>query len=150
MKLPISLDDLTDMWSKDCRIDQLNLAGELARIPELHSKYLKIHSHHNLVVKKLSLQYNTLKKTKHEYLSGDLNNPEDLKELNLPPMTKRILKPEMGLYIDSDNDLNNILAKKAINQEIVDVCAAIIKELSNRTYQIGTMVKWKQFQDGSI
>jgi len=150
MNLPMTIDKLGEMWAEDSKLDIHDLSGEIARIPQLHSKYLRIHSHHNLIVKKLSLDYSRLKKVKHEYLSGDLNNPEDLKELNLPPMTKRILKPEMSLYIEADKDLNTILAKRAINQEIVDVCAAIIKELSNRTYQIGNIIKWKQFENGAI
>jgi len=150
MKLPISIDDLSDMWISDSKIDEMNLSAELARIPQLHSKYLKIHGYHNMTVKKLGIDFATMRRVKWEYYSGDLNNPDDLAELGLPPMSKKILRQDMSLYIEADKDLNKILAKKAINQEIVDVCAAIIKELSNRTYQIGSIVKWKQFQDGAF
>lgn len=150
MKLPITVDDLTSMWAEDSKIDELNLSAELARIPQLHSKYLKIHAHHNMLVKKITFDYTTLKRVRWEYYSGDLNNPEDLEELNLPPMTKKILRQDMSIYIEADADLTRLLAKKAINQEVVDVCAAIIKEISNRTYQIGSIIKWKQFQDGAF
>lgn len=150
MKLPISTDDIIDMWSKDCKVDQSNLGSELARIPELHAKYLKIHSYHSLVVKNLAIKYNVLRKTKYEYLSGDLNNPQDLKEHGLPPMNKRILKVDISLHMDADPELNKLLAQRQLNQEVVDVCTEILKQISNRTYQISTIVKWKQFQDGVL
>lgn len=150
MNLPITVDALTTMWAEDSRIDELNLSAEIARIGQLHSKYLKIHSHHNMMVKKLTFEYNTLRRVKWEYYSGDLNNPEDLAELGLPPMSKKILRQDMSLYIEADAELTKLLARKAINQEVVDVCASIIKEISNRTYQIGSIVKWKQFQDGAF
>lgn len=150
MNLPITVDALTTMWAEDSRIDELNLSAEIARIGQLHSKYLKILSHHNMMVKKLTFEYNTLRRVKWEYYSGDLNNPEDLAEIGLPPMSKKILRQDMSLYIEADTDLTKLLARKAINQEVVDVCAAIIKEISNRTYQIGSIVKWKQFQDGAF
>jgi len=139
------IDVLTDMWSKDSVIDTTELTKELAKIPTLHAKYLKILSNHNLIIKKLNLNHTKLKRIKWEYYNGDLNNPEDLKTYNLQPMTKKIIRQDISIYLESDPELVQILAKKMINQEIVDICTAIMKELTNRTYQIGNMIKWNQF-----
>lgn len=142
------IDALTDMWNKDSKVDKTELTVELARIPELHSKYLKILSHHNLIIRKLNFSYNTLKKIKWEYYNGDLNNPDDLKLYGYEPIHKKILRQDLPMYIEADNELVQILFKKATSQEIVDACTAIMKELTNRTYQLGNMIKWELFIAG--
>ena len=48
----MSTDDISDVWSKDCKIDETNLAGEAKRIPELHSKYYNMYYKEALKVKK--------------------------------------------------------------------------------------------------
>lgn len=148
MKPPVNIDDLMEMWSTDSKMDETEPGRELARIPVLHSKYLRILTHHNLVVKKLQADYVRLKRVKWEYYNGDLNNPEDLEEYKLEPWSKKVLRQDIPTYIDSDNDLNTILLKKVIHQEIVDFCQSVLKELGNRTYQLNSMIKWEIYTRG--
>lgn len=149
MKAPVSnIDDLMREWSGDSKIDQTEPGNELLRISSLHSKYLNIMTHHNLVVKKLMIDYNKAKKLKFEYYSGDLNNPEDLAKYNLPPMVKRILRTDISMYLDSDKDLNDILIKKVLNQEIVDFCISVLRELNSRTYQLRGYIDYAKFTSG--
>jgi hypothetical protein len=93
--------------------------------------------------------YAKLKKIKWEYYSGDLNNPEDLEQYGFEPMLKKPLRQDIPMYIDADDDLNKILMKKVIHQEIVDFCGSVMKELSNRTYQLNGVIKWEMFVQGS-
>ena len=144
----MNIEQLIEMWSEDAKIDETEPSKELAKISTLHSKYLKIRTHHNLLVKKTLIEYNSKKKLKTEYYSGDLNNPEDLAKYNLEPLRKKILRQDISIYLDSDEDLTSILIKKIIHQEIVDTCDSILKELNNRTYQLGNIVKWETFAGG--
>jgi hypothetical protein len=148
MKPPVSIDDIMEEWSKDAAIDETEPGRETAKIPSLHAKYLRVLTHHNLICKKLTADYNKLRRIKFEYYSGDLNNPEDLEEYGFEPMNKKLLKQEIPAYLDSDNDLNNILIKKLVHQEIVDFCSSVMKELNNRTFQLGNIIKWEQFTGG--
>lgn len=148
MKPPVNIDDLMEMWSTDSKMDETEPGRELARVPVLHSKYLRILTHHNLIVKKLQGDYVRLKRVKWEYYNGDLNNPEDLEEYKLEPWSKKVLRQDIPTYIDSDNDLNTILLKKVIHQEIVDFCQSVLKELGNRTYQLNSMIKWEIYTRG--
>jgi hypothetical protein len=148
MKPPVTIDTLTEMWSKDAVIDETEPGKELLKIPQLHSKYHRIMSHHNLVVKKLSHDYSRLRLIKWQYFSGDLNNPEDLEKYKLDPFLKKVLKNDISNYIDADEDLNNILIKKVIHQEIVDICESILKELHSRTFQIKSFIEWEKFIGG--
>lgn len=148
MKPPVTIESLSNEWSQDSVIDQTEISKELSRIPNLHAKYLNILSHHNLIVKKLNYEYNLLKKVKTEYYMGELNNPDDLKEYEWEPFLKKVLRQDITLYLDSDPDLNKILIKKTIHQEIVDYCERVIKELSSRTWQMKSIVDWERYIKG--
>ena len=52
------------------------------------------------------------------------------------------------MYLDSDAELNNILLKKVIHQEIVDFCTSVLKEINSRTYQLGNFIKWEVYTGG--
>lgn len=145
---PVKFDDLAAEWARDSSVDYTELSKENSRIPNLHSKYAYILSHHSLLVKKLNSDYNQLKKIKWEYYSGDLNNPDDLKKYNLEPFNKKLLRQDIQVYLDADDELNTILLKRALHQEIVDYCERIMKEINNRTFQIGNITKWEIFIGG--
>lgn len=143
------IEELVKMWAEDSKMDETEPGRELLKIPNLHSKYLKILTAHNLHLKVLVAQYNQKKKMKWEYYSGDLNNLEDLEKYGLEPMTKKILRADIPMYIDADEDLNNILLKRVYHQEIVDFCERVLKELHSRTFQLKTFVEWERFTGGN-
>lgn len=141
----VTIDQLHEMWTADSPINETDPHKELTRVPVLHAKYLKIRSHHNLLVKRIQFEYTNKRKLKQDYFAGHLNNPEDLEKYNLPPLQEKIYKQDMNAHLDADDELNKILIKKIIHQEIVDTCDFILKELNNRTYQLGNITKWMMF-----
>jgi hypothetical protein len=149
MKPPVNIDDLMEEWSTDSKVDETEPSRELSKISSLHAKYLRIMTHHNIVCKKLTYDYNKLKNVKWQYFNGDLNNPEDLATYGFEPWVKKTLRQDIPILIDGDTDLNNILIKKTIHQEIVDFCSSVLKELNNRTYQMNGIIKWETFTSGS-
>jgi hypothetical protein len=148
MKPPVTIDSLISEWATDAKYNETEPSKEMAKISLLHAKYLRILTHHNLMVKKQNAEYIKLKKLKWEYYSGDLNGTEELEALGWEPIRK-ILKPDMPMHLDSDADLNNILVKKIVHQEIVDICTSILKEINNRTYQLSNIIKWEIFKQGA-
>ena len=148
MKTPTNIDDLMTEWSTDSEINELDIKGELLKISALKSKYLKVMTHHNLRVKALEKEYNSMRKLKWEYYSGDLNNPTDLQTYGLEPWPKKVLRQDLQMYIDADKDIANLNLKKASNQEIVETCKEIIKELNNRTFQLRAYIDYKKFLEG--
>lgn len=149
MKPPVDIDALMEEWSKDCVIDETEPGRELAKIPTLHSKYLRIMTHHNLKVKKIMGDYHRLRKIKFEWFLGDLNNPEDLKNYGFEPATKKILRADIPIHLDADTDLNSILLKKVMHEEIVEFCRSVLKEINNRTWQLRSYMDWEKFIGGS-
>jgi uncharacterized protein YihD (DUF1040 family) len=150
MKPPVTIDILMDMWSKDAQVDLTEPARELAKISSLHAKYLNILSHHNLIIKKLNSDYTKKKSIMFQYYSGDLNDPEELEKYGFnEPMRKKILRQDIPIYLDGDEQLINILLKKSLHQEIVDYCSSVIKEINNRTFQLNNIIKWEIFTSGA-
>lgn len=146
MKPPVNLESLMEEWSKDCVVDETEPSREMAKIPRLHSKYLNILTHHKLVAKKLKNDYDKLRKIKLDYYSGDLNDPEDLEKYGFTePMMKKIYKPDMSSWLDSDADLNKILLKKIVHDEVVSYCESVLKELHSRTFQIKSFMEWERY-----
>lgn len=149
MKPPVTIDILMDMWSKDAQVDLTEPARELAKISSLHAKYLNILSHHNLIIKKLNSDYTKKKSIMFQYYSGDLNDPEELEKYGFTePMRKKILRQDIPIYLDGDEQLINILLKKSLHQEIVDYCSSVIKEINNKTFQLNNIIKWEIFVGG--
>lgn len=148
MKPPVSLDDLMSMWAEDSIIDESEPGRSMAQIPKLHAKYLKILSYHNLLVKKQHTEYLKAKKLKFEYYNGQLNNPEDLAEHNLEPFTTKVIRQDVPMWLDADKQLNDILLKKAMHQEISDATTSILREIHSRTFQIRSLIEWERFTGG--
>lgn len=150
LRAPVKIDDLMEEWRNDSPVNDSDPVKELGRIPVLHAKYLNILTHHNLIVKKLMNDYTTGKQIKLAWYRGDLNNPDDLKKHNLEPNLQP--SPTTGIAqikVDGDAELNTLLAKKMIHEEIVAYCDKVLKELNNRTFQLNSTVKYLIFTGGA-
>jgi len=140
------LDDLLDMWAKDSEIDRTEPGKALLDIPKLHSKYLNALSQHRMLAKQAEFNYNKWKKIKWEYYTGKLDDDE-LQKYGWEPFPF-VIKSDLSTYLESDEDLNKYMAKKAIHEEIVEICQSILKELNSRTYQLRSFIDWEKFIQG--
>jgi len=140
------LDKLLEMWGTDSNIDRTEPGKELINIPKLHSKYLNILSRHRLLSKQCEFKYNKMKKLKWEYYTGKLDD-EQFKDYGWEPFPF-VLKSEINTYFDSDEDLNKLSAQRILNEEIVEVCQSILKELNSRTFQLRDFIAWERFIQG--
>ena len=137
------LEELLEMWRKDSELDRTEPGKELTKIPLHHSKYLNILSASSTSYSKFKL----IKRDKWEYYTGKLDD-EDLSKHGWEPFPY-VLKSEITTYLDSDEDINKYKASKAIHEEIVTVCEAILKELHSRTFQLKSFIDWEKFIQGS-
>jgi hypothetical protein len=141
------LDELLEMWRKDAEIDRTEPGKALLDIPKLHSKYLNILSKHRMLSKEAEFKYNKMKRLKWEYYTGKLDD-DQLKKYGWEPF-QFVLKSEITTYLESDEDINKWIAHKAIHDEIVDTCQAIMKELNNRTWELKSFIDWEKFIQGT-
>lgn len=142
-----TIDEILTLWAEDCKMSS-DLKAESIRTSLLHSKYLRIYTHHSLRVKRYTQEYVEMKKTMWRYYAGKFSQ-EEYKEYNLEPF-RESLKSEIAIYLESDPRLTAILLKKSYYEEGAELTKAILKEISNRTFQIKNAIEWLKVSNGMM
>lgn len=142
----ITLDDVQHEWTIDSKIDPELLDEESIKIPQLHSKYLKYLSDVKLLKIKKDMEYRVLLREKFEYYTGKASE-EVYKE---KPFDLKILKQDLSLYMESDTDIQALLARINYYEEIMFFLDKVLHCLNNRGFQIKNSIDWQKFMQGSI
>ena len=143
----MSTDDISELWSVDCKIDETNLAGESKRIPELHNKYYTLYYKEVLRVKKLKADYKELELAKREWLDGSMAE-EDLRDRGWRPYQKKILRNDMDKYLQSDKDIIAMSLKIDYHSARANYLEDIVKTIHSRNFIIRNMIEIIKFQAG--
>ena len=142
----ITLDDVQHEWTIDSKIDPELLDEESIKIPQLHSKYLKYLSDVKLLKIKKDMEYKVLLREKFEYYTGKADE-EVYKE---KPFDLKILKQDLSLYMESDTDIQALLARINYYEEIMFFLDKVLHCLNNRGFQIKNSIDWQKFMQGSV
>lgn len=141
------IDEILDMWKVDCKVNELDAGRALLDIPLLHHKYSTILYQCKRTLISIDIKLNKIKKLKREYYTGKLDENE-LKERGWEPFPY-VLKSDISLYMESDDDINAYVAKKRMYTEIISLCESILKELNSRTYQLRAFIDYTKFMAGA-
>ena len=140
----MNIDELYIEVERDIKIDDTELDLESIRTPQLHNKYLKIFTKHSLQYKKLQDDYKVLYREKWEYYTGKAS-PEVYAE---NPFELKVLKADIGIYMEADKDLQQLGQRMAYAKQIVEYLERILKEINNRNWNIRNTIEWKKFLHG--
>ena len=140
----MNIDELYNEIERDLKIDDTELDLESIRTPQLHNKYLKLYTTHSLQLKRLQDEYKVLYKEKWEYYTGKAL-PDTYRE---KPFDIKVLRADIGIYIDSDIDLQQLSQKVAYTKQIADYLERILREINNRNWTIRNTIEWKKFLHG--
>ena len=133
------------MWEKDSQIDPDNLHTESLKVPSLHAKYHDMFNNFLLLRKKAEQQRKNIRHERYEYYSGK-SDPE-VYEKN--PFGKKIRdKDTMTKYLAADEKLKDINLKIDYYETLLNYIESILKQISNRTYQIKNAIEWQKFIAG--
>ena len=141
----IDLETLQGMWNEDSKIDPDNLHTESLNIPVLHSKYYDIYNNLMLLRKKAEQQRKNIRHERYEYFSGKAD-PEVYID---NPFPKKIRDKEtMAKYLDADTKLSGISLKLEYYDVMLRFIEEILKQITNRTYQIKNALEFMRFSSG--
>lgn len=140
---------MLEEWKKDAVVDSTELGLASLKIPELHSKYLKIYFEQRRKLKGLEFESKELCLKKYEYYNGRLSE-EELTQLNWEPFLKRLMKNEIDMYIDSDKQIIEKNMRIVMQKEKLDFLEEVIKNLNQRNFQIKNAIDWRKFTQGVI
>ena len=141
----IDLPTLREMWEKDSVIDIDNLHTESLRIPVLHSKYFDMYNTLLLLRKKAEQQRKNVRHERYEYFAGKADPEVYVKN----PFPKKIRdKDTMTKYLDADEKLSTVSMKIEYYDVMLRYIEEILKQITNRTYQIKNSIEFMRFTSG--
>lgn len=143
----MKLDEIQLMWERDAQIDRTELGEESLRIPQLHSKYFKIFSQERLTLRKMEADFKRLYKDKYEWYNGTIAE-ETLREREWEPNPLKILRTDVSIHMEADQQLQNDNLKIELQKEKVDFVESILKSLPTRGYNIKSAIDWEKFKMG--
>jgi hypothetical protein len=143
----MNVDEIFELWEADSQIDKTELGEEATKIPKLHHKYYQIFLKERLILRKYESDLKQLKLDKYEFFTQGPNE-DTPKDWRLPPRGM-ILKGDIPMYMDADQDVINMTLKVGLQQEKVDLLDSIIKTIINRNFIIRNAIDWNKFTMGS-
>ena len=144
MDAEMTLNELLESIELDSKIDHNRLDFEALSIPSLHAKYYRIFVEEARILKSLQVDFATEKKAATHYYLGKAPDEEYQKK----PTNIKVLKTDIDLYLDSDEELQ-VLAKKVNTQKLkVETIEGFLRTLNNRGYAIKTALDFRKFAAG--
>jgi hypothetical protein len=144
----MKLEDIFTEWEKDSQLDRTKLDLIALGIPQMHSKYIRILSHERLLLKKYETEYKVLKLEKQVFYIDGPCEEQIAKGWEMPPKG-RVIKSDVGPYLDADKDLISLSLKIGIQQEKIEVLKSIVDIISRLGFQIRSAIEWVKFESGS-
>ena len=141
----INLDKIQSMWQEDCKIDIDNMHEESIKVPQLHSKYHEILNNLILLRTKAQKIQKSVRHERYEYYSGKADPEVYEKE----PFPKKVRdKDALIRYMDADDRVSEANLKVEYYDVMINYTESILKQISNRTYQIKNSIEWHKYQAG--
>ena len=141
----MNLESVQSMWEKDSVIDPDNLHDESLKIPQLHSKYYTVYNTIMLLRERAQESYNRVKLERYNYYTGKAT-AEVYAEEPFPYKVRE--KDAIQRYLEADEKLSVVDMKIKYYNVTLKFLEEIIRNVSNRTYQIKNAIEWQKFQAG--
>lgn len=144
----MKIEEIFEQWEKDSQIDKTELGDAALNIPKLHHKYFQLLVNEKMQLRKLEAEFKRLKLDKYEFFTQGPNEETKHKGWKLPPKGM-ILKGDIPMYMEADEDIINISLKIGLQQEKVELLDSIIKTIINRNFVIRNAIDWQKFTMGA-
>ena len=141
----MNLDKIQEMWERDAVIDPDNLDDESLKIPQLHAKYYTVYNTITLLREKARDQYSKIKLERYNFYTGKAE-PEVYEKEPFPYKVRE--KDAIQRHLDADERLTAVELKIRYYDATLKFLEEIIKNVSNRTFQIKNAIEWNRFQAG--
>lgn len=145
--LELTAGAVSTLWEKDSKIDYTEVGQEAAKTGSLHAKYSKILFLHKGKLREMNAGAKKVRNIRQSYYDGSIDQ-ETEKKYGWAPFPYKVLKNDIDRFLDADDFVQKAEANKAKHEDIVDLCSSIIKEISNRSYQLKSAVDWQKLMAG--
>lgn len=144
----MKLDEIEKLWASDALLDNQDLASESLKIPKLHAFYYKILLSEKKTLYILAEQKDRLHHNLEAYFLKTMTE-EEREAAGLPDFTdKRILRSDVEKHIERWPEMVQLKIKIGIQQDKIDFCKDIIKQIHNRSFIIKDAISFLMFTRG--
>ena len=144
-KSSISLEVIQEMWQKDSEVNQDELDTESLKIPQLHAKYYQLYNTILLLRKQAEQQHISILLERRKFYMGKAETQVYIDE----PFPYKVRdKEDLKLYLEADEKISKIRLKIDYYDTMLKYLEEILKQISNRTYQIKNAIEWRRFTAG--
>ena len=146
-------DKLKEDWAEDSHVDfqfknkqySADLAQVALDIPFIHNKYLNHYTDISQIKTSLEFEIRKLIKEKREYYGGEA----DAKIYAEKPFGNSIkTQDKMKVYVESDDEVINLEAKIKYLDQMLHWLDQVMKQISNRGFQVKSAIEWEKFING--
>ena len=132
------------MWKKDSVIDDVLIDQAAIKIPQLHQKYLTLHSEYVLLGKKKAQDLKRLQHKKTLYYSGRAT-PEEYNE----PFEYKVMKSDVPNWVAVDDEVQRVELKLEYYYATIKVLEDILKQVHQLSFNIKNVIEWRRFVGGA-
>lgn len=143
----MKIEEIFEQWEKDAQVDKTELGDASLDTPKFHHKYFQFLVKERLILRKYESEMKQLKLDKYEFLTQGPNEETKDKGWRLPARGM-VLKGDIPMYLDADDDIVNLSLKIGLQQEKIELLESIIKLIMNRNYIIRNAIDWQKFTMG--
>lgn len=144
----MTADEIFEEWKVDGKIDRIDLGGSLLDKVEVRQKYIRFLHAERAELRRLETRYLSLVQLKTEYLRGDLNGSDQLKELGWEPMRGITLKEDMARKIATDKAVVKLSEMIGEQKEKISVITGLIDTLKSYSFDIRGAIEWQKYLAG--
>ena len=142
----MTLDELKEEVNNALKVNDERLDTEALKNQELYAKYLDHKSRFELLLHKAKGDYKKMYREKWEYYGGKA----DAKVYAAKPFDLKVLKTDLQMYINSDEEILAVQGKIAYYESIIKYIDGVIKSIDNRGWDIRNATEWKKFEAGMV
>ena len=140
----MTLDELKKEAYKDLNVDKEHLDTESLRNQDLFAKYLDYKTNFEFLLAKAKGEYTKLYRDKWEYYGGK----SDAKIYVSKPFDLKVLKTDLNIYIESDEEIIKLEHKIAYLETTIKYIDGVLRSIQSRGWDIKNAISWKQFEAG--
>ena len=142
----MTLDELKQQVREDLKVDDEHLDTESLKNQEIKATYLDHKSRYELLLYRAKGDYKRLYREKWEYYGGKA----DAKVYVTKPFDLKVLKSDLSVYIESDEDIIQIENKVAYLETVVKYIDGVLRSINSRGWDIKNAIDWKKFEAGMM
>ena len=143
----MKLEELQQEARKDIAIiDQERLDQESFKNQNIKPKWLEYRSRFDQLLIMSKTNHQRMWRQKWEYYGGKA----DAKVYAAKPFDIKVLKTDLTMYIQSDDEILELQNKISYYESIIKYIDGVIKSIDNRGWDIRNAQDWKKFEAGMI